>query len=161
MSEREKSKRTVWLTQEELSNAKISDDRFMDLVSRRDVDVYKIQLSENDYGEYLFVTLKRRKQEKSRPLTFYGLGYHEHRERWISSVWEFYETHLDLGQTAMRKVEAIEQLLERRLYVVSNVTPTKQSPQAQLYELYADLTDDDAALTELEDLGWPLLGFDK
>lgn len=97
--------------------------------------------------------------EREKLYTFWGLGYHEYRERWIVDTWQWYESQQNPSKkVALHKEEAITQVKEREAYVRANATPTQQSRQAQLYELMADLTDEDGALSELEDLGWMFFG---
>ena len=91
-----------------------------------------------------------------------SLPYHEYRERWIADSWQWYDNYLpEKRQNDVPKDEALSQIKERESYVRANATPPDQSKRAQLYELVADLTDEDGALTELEDfenLGWLFLG---
>jgi hypothetical protein len=46
-----------------------------------------VQPSSNDFGEFLFVTTSRPSAKDQLAITLYGLGYHEHRERWITRKW--------------------------------------------------------------------------
>ena len=41
-----------------------------------------------------------------------------------------------------------------KTYPCKYVTPPAQSKRAQLFEMLAELTDEDGAITELEDLGF-------
>jgi hypothetical protein len=136
----------------------ISHSRFMALVMQPDVDIHEIQESMNSFGEYLFVTVSCRTEQPKKLYTFWGLGYHDHRERWIVDTWQWYESHRKQETLpVLEKDEAHRQITERETFVRANITPTEQSPQAKLYEILADLTDEDGALSELEDLGWMFL----
>ncbi len=89
-------------------------------------------------------------------MTFWSLGFHELRERWLTDEWRFYETQQFLHQIPQKiAVEDAQMLIQdRRDQIAPDVTPLHQSKHAQLFELLADLTDEDGAYTELEDLDW-------
>jgi hypothetical protein len=130
----------------------------MRLLQRNDVAVHAVKSDHNAYGEFLFVRASRRAQAP-RLYTFYGLGYHEYRERWYVDMWRFFEnTQLDAANMpTLPKPKVLQLIAEREADIRSHAQPSRQSGQAQLYELLAELTDDDGALAEMEDLGWPSL----
>jgi len=162
MTERKRPTEGVWLSEAETSRGRVPHARFIELVSRRDVTVHTIQNTTNAFGEFLFVTLSRRRQVSVHPLTFYGLGFHEARERWITDTWDFFESCQDRREFGVvPKAEALQHIREEEHYVASQSQPIKPTDTARLYAFLADLTDEDAALAELEDLGWPLLGLDE
>lgn len=148
----------ITFTEREKLHDNISHTRFMALVMQPDVDVHEVKEDGNSFGEYVFVTLSCRTEQPKKLYTFWGLGYHEYRERWITDSWQWYESQQQpLKKPVLEKDEAITQIKEREAFVRANAAPTQQSRQAQLYELMADLTDEDGALSELEDLGWMFL----
>jgi hypothetical protein len=104
--------------------------------------------------------LSCRTKPASEPLTFYGLGYHEQQERWITKYWRWYESiskAKELGIIPKQKAKA--QIQEREDFArINAVSAPAPSRRAQIYDLMAYLTDEDGALTELEDLGWEFLG---
>lgn len=137
----------------------LSHRRFMLLVSKPDVIINSIHEDGNAFGEFLFVTLTRQSQAGSRPLAFYGLGYHEQRERWITEYWRWYESFLDTQGEVVPKQEAMEQIKAREEWVRGMAaSEPRPSRRAQLYDLLAEMTDEDGALSELEDLGWMFSG---
>lgn len=137
----------------------ISHRRFLRLISTSEVMINVIQESANAFGEFLFVTLTRPKQAEVKPLTFYGLGYHEQRERWIYEYWRWYESYLDTQGRVVPKRQAIEQIKAREQWVKGMAASgPKPSRRAQMYEMLAELTDEDGALSDLEDFGWAFLG---
>ncbi len=137
----------------------VSHDRFMAIVRQPDVDIHEVKEDSNSFGEYLFVTLSCRDQQPKWLLTFWGLGYHDHRERWIVDSWQWFESQRNIsGLPQLAKDQAYTQIKEREAFVRANASPSEQSPSAKLYETIADLTDEDGALSELEDLGWVFLG---
>jgi hypothetical protein len=139
-------------TEKEQLDDRISRARFMVLVDDPNVDVNDIKISTNAFGEFMFVTLSCRTKPASEPLTFYGLGYHEQRERWITKYWRWYESiHKAEELGIIPKQEARAQIQEREDFTRANAATTPiPSRRAQLYELMAHLTDEDGALTELE-----------
>lgn len=158
---KERSNPCFSFTEREKLYDHISHNRFMALMEQTDVNIHEIQESTNSFGEYLFVTVSCRSEQPKLLYTFWGLGYHEYRERWITNTWQWYESQQNPSKKAvLPKDEAIMQIKERAAFVRANATPTQQSRQAQLYELMADLTDEDGALSELEDLGWMFLNDD-
>lgn len=88
-------------------------------------------------------------------LTFWGLGYHESRERWLTDEWRWYETQQWREQIPQKLApeDAVALIQERRDEIAPCVTPPRQSERAKLFEMLADLTDEDGAYTDLEDLG--------
>jgi hypothetical protein len=164
MPEQERNHRRRWLSNEELRDKRVSHERFMTVVTMRDVNVHKIQMASNSYGEFLFVTLDRPKLALQQPLTFFGLGYHEYRERWISNVWQFHECYLGSRKLPIiPKAEAIAHISEQEAYVKANLPTEKRSDNAKIYELLSSMSDEDAAITDLQDFdfGWMFLGKDN
>lgn len=139
----------------------VSHDRLMPLVMQPDVDIHEVKEDSNSFGEYLFVTVSCRTEQPKKFYTFWGLGYHDQRERWIVDSWQWYvSSRKEASLPVLPKGEAYTRIKEREAFVRSHITPADQSPRAKLYELLADLTDEDGALSELEDLGWIFLSDD-
>ena len=140
---------------------RISDARFQALIDDAATTIHTIDIDSNSYGEFAFVTLSREAQGQRVIVRFWGLGYHEHRERWITSHWNWYRGN-QFPATLRQKmtVEEAQELLEqRRAEIAPYVTEEAQTARARLYEMLADLTDEDGALAELDDLGDVLDGF--
>ncbi len=134
---------------------RVSHPRFMALVENEQTHVHSVELSSNMYGEFLFVTVSRAADHERVSLTFYGAGYHEHRERWITDSWAWYETTLDgdKAQQTVEKAQAIQQIEERQAEIAPYAKELRQTARGKLFEMLADLTDEDGAMSELEDLG--------
>src|ERR1041385_9265603 len=79
----------------------VSRDRFMALVMQPDVDIHVVKEDSNSFGEYLFVTVSCRDEQPKRLLTFWGLGYHDHRERWIVDSWQWFESQRNINGVQM------------------------------------------------------------
>lgn len=129
----------------------LSHDRFMDLMLRDDTHIHDVHVSENSYGEFLFVTAARPVKDVPQRLTFFGLGYHVHRDRWMDDNWFWYEPSTDAASKAIEKVEFEQIIAQRRHEVLIDSRGHQQSKRGQVFEFIADLTDDDGALAELED----------
>jgi len=141
------------LTEKEALNWRISQERFQELLIDDRTLVHEIKLSSNSYGEFLFVTASRPGQLSRICMTFYGLGYHEQRERWIDREWFWYQADQfpELLQRQVDKKDA-EKLLQKRIDDIRLQNGETQSERGRLFEILADLTDEDGALAEMEDL---------
>jgi hypothetical protein len=153
--ERPRSNEVFGLTEREQLWDKVSHSRFMALVENEQAHIHSVELSSNMYGEFLFVTMSRPADEQRISLTFYGAGYHEHRERWITDTWAWYETSLttESAQQAVEKEEAIKRIQERQAEVAPHADENTQTTRGWLFEMLADMTDEDGALAEMDDLG--------
>ncbi len=134
---------------------RMSGERFAEILGDESTTIHEIVTSYNNYGEFLFVTTSRPDDQQRRVVTFYGLGFHEHRERWYTDEWHWYAANNlpRLDEQVVEKEHAIELIARRRAEIEAYVGTVDQSPHAKLFEMLADLTDEDGAYTELEDLG--------
>lgn len=134
---------------------RVSHDRLISFLDDETTAVHRVQESSNSYGEFLFVTVSRPGATQNPCVTFFGLGYHEHRERWVIDEWYWYHANVfsDTFEQRIPNQEA-KTLIQRRLEEVrpDSVQPV-QSARGRLFEMLADLTDEDGALAEIEDLG--------
>lgn len=142
-------------TEQERLYERISHERFTTFLSDEQTAIHTIELSSNNYGEFLFVTMSRATGEDRKFLTFWGAGYHESRERWLTEEWRWYETQQFLHQKPQNldPDDARAQIQERLDEIAPYLTPSNPSRRAQLFSMLADLTDEDGATTEMEDLG--------
>lgn len=142
-------------TERERLFERISDKRFKALLADERTAVHHIEVSSNNYGEFLFVTMSRPVGQDRSFLTFWGLGFHERRERWLTDEWRWYETQQFLHQIPQKIApEDAQALIQERIdEIAPYVTPPHPSKRAKLFEMLADLTDEDGAETDLEDLG--------
>lgn len=134
---------------------KLSDSRFRTLLDDPQTTIHKAEVDSNDYGEFLFVTVSRSEEGRQQVLTFYGYGYHEYRERWYTEEWACYRTN-PFPKTMEQRLtrEEAEELLEaRRIDIALYITVATQTKRGRFFEMLAELTDDDGAISEMEDLG--------
>ena len=130
----------------------ISDTHFQDIVQTSETTIHQLTVDTNEYGEFLFVTVSREVVGKPRFMTFWGLGYHEKRERWLTQEWRFHESYIRNFPAAMPKETALNEIQRRRDEIAEEAVDTAPSQRAILFALLADLTDEDGAITELDDL---------
>lgn len=143
------------LTENEKLFDRISNKRFQNLFQDEGTTVHSIELSANSFGEFLFVTLSRSSEQGREYLTFWGNGYHEYRERWLTEEWFWYKPHLteELQEIHLTREEADELFAQHQEAIAAYVTEDTQSERGKLFDLLADLTDEDGAWSELNDLG--------
>ncbi len=143
------------LTEQEQLFWRVSQERFAEILKDDHTLIHKVEENSNDFGEFLFVTTSRAARQERIGMTFYGLGYHEQRERWITDEWFWYQTNLfpDLFRQRLTQEEAEELLKQRREKIGPQVRPDTQTNFGRMFEILADLTDEDGALAEMEDIG--------
>ena len=141
-------------TEQERLFDKVSHARFLEFLDDPKTRVHRIEESTNSFGEYLFVTVSRPGANKRIFMTFYGLGYHEYRERWITDEWNWYQSVRggELERENIPRQAAKQQIEERYREVKAYAQQDTQTRQGQLFEMIADLTDEDGAWSEMQDL---------
>lgn len=150
------------LTRNEQLFDQVSHARLMAFVADETVTVHKVEETYNNYGGFLFVTLSKEAEGRRVLLTMWGQGFHESRERWLLDEWFWYEAH-PFPQTLEKHIanaEAKRQIEAHRASIAPETRETTQSKRGQMFELLADLTDEDGAAGEIEDLPWWLLADD-
>lgn len=143
------------LTRQEQLWDRVSHERVLGFLQDETTQVHRIEESYNNYGEFLFVWTSRPGQERRIWVTFYGLGYHEHRERWMAEEWFWYQGNPlpEKLQQALERDEVLGQVQQRLAEIKPRARRQTQSGRGKLFEMIANLTDEDGALTELDDLG--------
>jgi hypothetical protein len=148
-------------TKEECLDGNVNQERFHEIIKDEQTAIHSVEESCNNYGEFLFVTISRPTPQRRICMTFYGLGFHEYRERWLTDEWFWHQTPAfpDVVETTTPKGEADDLIKERLESISPFVKPDTQSARGRLFEMLADLTDEDGAYAELQDLGdllnWP------
>jgi hypothetical protein len=133
----------------------MNQERFSELLEDEQTTVHSAEESENNYGEFLFVTASRLGTGQRICMTFYGLGFHEYRERWFTDEWFWYQTpsFREVIVHIVPKEEA-QAIIQQRLESISPyVKSGTQSARGRLFEMLANLTDEDGAYAELQELG--------
>lgn len=151
------------LTEQEAFSWRVSQERFQEIIDDKQTLIHSIKESSNNFGEFLFVTTSRVGDQRRVAMTFYSLGFHEHRERWITDEWFWYQANVypEMMQDQIDREDAKEMIQKRLDSIRPYIRQDTQTEYGQLFETLADLTDDDGALAEFQDLenlaGW-LLG---
>jgi hypothetical protein len=143
------------LTEKEALYWRVTDQRFRSLLDNKETIIHRIEASSNNFGEFLFVTASRPGEQGRIAITFYGLGYHDHRERWIAGEWFWYQASLnpEIMKNQIDNEEASVLIQHRRDSITPYLGEEVQTEYGQLFEFLADLTDEDGALAEIEDMG--------
>ena len=146
--------REFGFTANEVLFDRMSHARFMNLFDDETTTIHRLTEEANSYGEFLFVTLSRPGSTGRIHVTFWGAGYHEYRERWLAEEWFWYFPNFPPAEDEppLDREEAREQLNQRLAYVQAHTDRETQSRRGELFELLADLTDEDGAWAELQDL---------
>ncbi len=140
------------LTERERLFTRVSHDRFFTFLTALDTSIHDAQLSTNNYGEFLFVTMSRLGTEEREHYTFFGLGYHEPRDRWITDEWFWYQARPHSRQQEELEREAVLRLVkERQADISTDVALHKRSQRGVIFEELADLSDDDSVIADFED----------
>ena len=143
------------ITEAEVARWRITDERLTEILANPNTTTHTIKMSTNTFGEFLFLTASRGVGQQRVCMTFYGLGYHEYRERWISKEWFWYQSQESLVdiQTKLSGEEVNEKLEQRLAEISPSFDENTQTEIGFMFEQFADLSDDDAALAEMQDLG--------
>jgi hypothetical protein len=142
------------LTEKEQLFWRVSTKRFDEILKDDQTLIHDIKETSNNFGDFLFVTASRPAHQGRICMTFYGLGFHESRERWITNEWFWYQAspYPDLLKHHLEKPDAAELIKQRRESINPSWTQNTQTQRGNLFEILADLTDEDGALAEIEDL---------
>lgn len=140
--------------EEQLAN-RVSDARLRALLDDEQTIIHRVEESSNDYGEWLFITISRGKGEQQHLVTFYGLGEHERRERWLLDEWFWYRANpfRETLEQQISREEAEALIQQRRDDIAPYVDRHPQTKHGRIFEFLADLSDEDGAAVEIEDLG--------
>ena len=136
----------------------LNNKEFINLLDKA-VFCYNYNISYNSYGEFLFISLAVLNENRElEGYTFYGLGYHEYRRRYITETWEYYKDqffHKYKRQYAKNTIPIsdIKQVIIERQHEIEEMKKKYPEKPNQLYEFVADLTDEDAAITLMEEFG--------
>jgi hypothetical protein len=143
-------------TDDEKLYYRVSNERFQVILTDEQTTVHRVSLDTNNYGEFLFVMVSRPAGDRRQTATFYSLGLHEYRERWIIDHWHYYEWNPPTGAQMLAEIltkeETEERIQQRRDEIAQYGTPDVQTRRGKLFDFIADITDDDFAVTEIDDL---------
>ena len=140
------------ITEEEATSWRVSDEKLKEILATPNTSVHDIQITANDFGEFLYLTASRTNTPQRTYMVFYGLGYHQSRERWITQEWFWYQVpQSDVDtQQSLTLEEAEEQLAHRLSNIMEAPDHTPQSPKGYQFEQLADVEGDDEALAKTQ-----------
>ena len=132
---------------------RVKHETLMKLIDRAEY-IYYFNESSNDYGRFLFIGLALRYNNELIPITFYGLGYHELRDKYLVDEWFFYlSNYFMLERRVNMSKEEIKKIIEQKRKELKEIAKNhKPSKRGILFSEIADLTDEDGALSIFEDL---------
>ncbi len=132
---------------------RITDRRFQEILAQPQTTIHEISLSTNSYGEFLFVSTSRPLGQGRAAITFFGLGLHEQRDRWIVDEWFWYDSTVTPERLAQSvDYETAQDILrDRRHDVDISAAGHVQTRRGELFDTLADLTDDDGAIADFDD----------
>jgi hypothetical protein len=141
-------------TEREVLFDRVSHARLLAFLDDEATTVHKVEENVNNYGEFVFITLSRPGSEGRVCLTFWGSGYHEFRERWLVNEWFWYDSQAgpETLEREVTKDETHAQVEERLAAIRPHTNEQTQTRRGRLFEMLADLTDEDGAYIEMEDL---------
>jgi hypothetical protein len=141
-------------TEQERLFDRVTDERFRALIEDERTTIHKVELSSNSYGEFLFVTASRPAGESRAVAVFWGYGFHDYRERWLKDEWFWYESpaYSDTMEQTLSREEAQERLKQRLEEIAPYLGDQQQTERARIFEMLADLSDEDGALADLEEM---------
>ena len=143
------------LTEHERLHDRVSDQRLQQILDDEKTTIHSVEVSTNNYGEFLFIATSQTDGQNRKAITFWGGGLHEYRDRWITHEWFYYSWNPPPGPDRLEKTvskeEANKNIRQRKDEIAHYGTPDVQSERGKLFELLADLTDEDGAYSELED----------
>ncbi len=140
-------------TENEKLRWRVDGNRFEEILTDENTQIHTINESSNTFGEFLFVTTSRPGLQGRICMTFYGNGFHEYRERWLIDDWFWHQAiaHTNLLKEKIPKDDAQEMLQKHWESIKSHIRLDTQTERGRLFEMLADLTDDDGALAEFQD----------
>lgn len=150
--DRKRAREGFGLTHKEKLFYRVKHERFMGFLTAPHTSIHDAQVSTNTYGEFLFVTASRPGSAEREQLTFFGLGYHEPRDRWITDEWFWYQTRQYLPEQKELEVQRVLRLIEdRQAEISTDVALHRRSRRGVIFESLADISDDDSVQADFED----------
>jgi hypothetical protein len=139
------------LTEKEALWWRVKDERLKEIIFDNMTTIHRISESSNNFGDFMFVTASRNTPRERIGMTFFGMGFHEHRERWITDEWYWYQTSIQPHMVGERITkEEAEELLKQRLESIGPyLNADTQTQRGKVFEILAELSDEDGALAEM------------
>ena len=140
-------------TRQEHLHRWVNHGRFQGILSDDQTTIHRVGESSGGLGDFLSVTISRPADQRRICLTFYGMGFHQYRERWFIDEWHWYEDPwpppADLEQ-AIPKEEAEAMLQERRESIHPHIRQETQTERGRVFEEAANRMNEEDGREELE-----------
>jgi hypothetical protein len=149
----EKPYQNFGFTESEILYFRVTHKRFLDILLDQKSKIHTVIESGNTFGDFLFVTVNRESNGRQLMVTFYGLGFHEYRDRWFIYEWHWYQSfsNSESCEGEINKDEAVKQVEARKDEISPYAEKTKQPEAGYMFEMLADLTEDDGAIADFDD----------
>ncbi len=134
-------------TEDERLWENISYKRLKEIIKMPNVRVVNYSIDTNSFGTFKFITIDYN-NSKDR-ITFYGLGFHEYKDSYVHSIFKFYTSykHSDDIEKILNKSDILQNLEEEYELLKEDVISHKQSREGEEFQLIAEMTDDDSAIS--------------
>jgi hypothetical protein len=150
---------TRFHTEDEKLFYKVKFNKLLQIIDEPDVLVLEYSRSTNSYGNFLFIKLYDKKENEI--ITYYGLGIHEFRNRYIVDDFTYYSTSNVIRSDEKEQIvhpkdkEALKKLLVSEHERYSKLSKAHKLVPDKEFEALADVSDDDAAISIRDDMGVP------
>lgn len=142
------------LTENEMLFDRVTSKRLKEIVNNKKYRLTHNKRDSNNYGEFRFITLT----DGVNAITFYGNGFHEMRDCYYTKTWFFYiSTVSDWNRDHYKPMEDSHKNHAIRIVefeaedLEEEARKHHQSKEGKIFTCVANLTDDDAAMSMLED----------
>ena len=140
------------LDKTEVAQMRVMAEKFKQILADKNTTIRTIEVKANQFGEFLYLTASHRRGRQQVTMTFFGLGYHQHRERWITQEWFWYQTPPNKTDARQRLSleEAENQLAQRLAKIMQAPDHTPQSKPGHDFEQLAIEHGDSVALAKMQ-----------
>ena len=127
---------------------RIPHNKFLKIL--KDSKIKKVNVDYNLYGEFMFINFVF----KGHYYQAYSLGLHEYRNKIIKNYWYIWELGYtkDVSKKPNIPYKKVLEKIEERKKKIEKIKPIENDMAIMLYNIIADLTDEDSALVELENI---------
>ena len=119
--------------------------RVKELINNDETKIISLEQSYNSYGQFYFLHLEINNEQ----FMFYGLGFHEYRNRYYVNTLKFDKVQTCLIKSEYKpldKKDIISQLDKLKIKFQKLADSFKEEPDRE-FEMIADIADDDYAIS--------------
>jgi hypothetical protein len=101
----------------------VGHQHFLELIQAEAIIVHRAEVSSNNYGEFLVVIANRSQANRQEVVGFWGLWFHDRRDRYLLDDWHWYVLSLPVKEDEyIGKAEVLEQATSRHLNLGSKMS---------------------------------------